>query len=138
MVPASFVGRKSFSSNLGFPNNDGYIWKNFQKKKKGNVKYKCVKCEAFKVKVKTKQTLRQSKFKIRYEPIVVQYEKGHSKTCVGKLQHVSSLPVHRQKASVTESDGIDVDDMFEESIPRELYAESIRVTRSRLRTQGRV
>ena len=91
LVDASFTGLKDFHTNAGYPDNDGFEWKHYQKKKKNMRKFKCTRCSASKFKFKRKNQLRQTWFDARNGPLTVKYELAHAYECQPSMQNMKLM-----------------------------------------------
>ena len=90
LVDASFTGLKDFDTNAGYPDNDGFLWKHFQKKKKNMRKFQCTRCEASKFKFKRKTQLKQTWLDAR-NGFTVKYEWPHANECQPSMQNMKLL-----------------------------------------------
>ena len=91
LVDAIFTGLKDFHTNAGYPDNDGFEWKHYQKKKKNMSKLKCTRCSASKFKFKRKTQLRQTRFDARNGSLTVKYELPYAYDCQPYMENIKLL-----------------------------------------------
>ena len=103
VVDKDFTGLKQFSTNLGYPDNDGFKWQQFQRKRKGSTRYKCIDCDAEKIKYKTKTQLKQTRFTVRNNPITVKYKVSHSCDSQAGIKNILKRTFHNRKKKSTKN-----------------------------------
>ena len=99
LVGQDFTGLKQFSTNLGYPDNDGFKWEEFKKKRKGSTRYKCIECDAEKIKYKTQTQLKQTRFTMQNNPITVKYNMSHSCNSQPAIKNILTRTFHNRTKS---------------------------------------
>ena len=99
LVGQDFTGLKQFSTNLGYPDNDGFQWEEFKRKTKGSTSFKCIECDAEKIKYKTKTQLKQTRFTMKKNPITVKYKISHSCNSQPAIKNILTRTFQNRKKS---------------------------------------